>query len=44
MELHMQEIRSHVLLFAFAGAGAVAGGVIAVFLLGKVSAKPPWRR
>jgi len=44
MELHMQEIRSHVLLFAFAGAGAVAGGVIAVFLLGKMSARPPWQR
>lgn len=44
MELHMQEIRSHVYLFAFAGAGAVAGGVIAIFLLSKVSAKPPWQR
>jgi hypothetical protein len=44
MELHMQEIRTHVLLYAFASAGAVAGGVLAVFLLSKLSARPPWQR
>ncbi len=30
--------------FAFAGAASVAGGVLAVFLLGKIAKYPPWRR
>jgi hypothetical protein len=32
------------LLMIFAAAGAAAGGVIAVYLLGKLSKYPPWRR
>ncbi|HEU5134398.1 MAG TPA: hypothetical protein VFU13_04565 [Steroidobacteraceae bacterium] len=32
------------LVTLFAAAGAVAGGVIAVYLLGRLSKYPPWRR
>src|SRR5689334_7947963 len=32
------------LVMLFAAAGAAAGGVIAVYLLGRASRYPPWRR
>jgi len=32
------------LVMLFAAAGAVAGGVVAVYLLGRLSKYPPWRR
>ena len=33
-----------VLVMLFAAAAAVAGGVLAVWVLGKLSSHPPWRR
>jgi hypothetical protein len=33
-----------ILVMLFAAAGAVAGGVLAVLLLGKLAKYPPWRR
>jgi hypothetical protein len=40
---HSDEINV-VLLYTFAAAGAVAGGVLAVFLLSRLTRYPPWRR
>jgi ABC-type spermidine/putrescine transport system permease subunit II len=40
---HSDDINS-VLVALFAVAGAVAGGVLAVFLLSMVTRDPPWRR
>jgi len=44
LNVHPDQTGSLVLLFTFAGASAVAGGVIALWLLGKISGNPPWRR
>ena len=44
MDTHPQETGSFALFITFASASAVAGGVIAVWLLGKLSGNPPWRR
>jgi hypothetical protein len=44
LEIHAGQTGSLVLLFTFAGASAVAGGVIALWLLGKLSGNSPWRR
>jgi len=44
LEVHPEQSGTLVLLFTFAGASAVAGGVIALWLLGKMSGNPPWRR
>ncbi|HET9474939.1 MAG TPA: hypothetical protein VFO82_13660 [Steroidobacteraceae bacterium] len=44
MDSHPQETGSFALFLTFASASAVAGGVIAVWLLGKLSGNPPWRR
>ena len=35
---------SEAALMTFAAAGAAGGGVLGVYLLGKVSKYPPWRR
>jgi hypothetical protein len=39
-----QENASLLLLITFASASAVAGGAIAVWLLGRLSGSTPWRR
>ena len=44
LETHAEQTGSLVLLFTFAAASAVAGGVIAIWLLGKLSGNSPWRR
>jgi hypothetical protein len=44
MDTHPHENASLLLLLTFASASAVAGGAIAVWLLGKLSGIPPWRR
>jgi hypothetical protein len=44
LEIHPEQSGTLVLLFTFAGASAVAGGVIALWLLAKISGNPPWRR
>ncbi|HEX5160986.1 MAG TPA: hypothetical protein VFV88_04645 [Steroidobacteraceae bacterium] len=44
LEVHPDETGSVVMLLTFAGAAAVAGGVIALWLLGRMSGSPPWRR
>lgn len=43
LHLHSQETGSLLLLLAFASASAVAGGALAVWLLGRFSKYPPWR-
>jgi len=44
MAPHSQDNTSLALLLTFASAGAVAGGAISVWLLGKLTKHPPWRR
>ncbi len=44
MDVHPQEGGSLALLLTFASASAVAGGAVAVWLLGKISGNSPWRR
>src|SRR5262245_5769308 len=44
LDTHPHESASLALLLAFASVSAVAGGVIAVWLLGKLSGNSPWRR
>ena len=44
LDYHPQETSSAIYLYVFASAGAVGGGVLAVWLLGKFSKYPPWRR
>ena len=44
METRGQDEASFMLLLAFASASAVAGGAVAVWLLGKLSGDSPWRR
>ena len=44
MDVHPQESGSLLLLLTFASASAVAGGAIAIWMLGKLSGNPPWRR
>jgi hypothetical protein len=40
---HSADVNS-ILVMLFAVAGAAAGGVLAVLLLGKLARHPPWRR
>jgi hypothetical protein len=40
---HSSEV-TEMLVMTFAAAGAAAGGTIAVYLLGRLSRHPPWRR
>jgi hypothetical protein len=44
LNTHPQEDASLLLLLTFASASAVAGGAIALWLLGRISGSPPWRR
>ena len=44
MDVHPQEGGSLALLLTFASASAVAGGALAIWMLGKLSGNPPWRR
>ena len=44
LNTHPQENTSFLLLLTFASASAVAGGAIALWLLGKISGNSPWRR
>ena len=44
IELHVMEPGSAALVIAFATAGAVGAGVLAVYFLGRFAKYPPWRR
>jgi hypothetical protein len=44
IETHTTDPGSTTLLIAFATAGAVGVGVLAVYILGKLVSYPPWRR
>jgi sugar phosphate permease len=44
LDTHVSDPRSLTWMFAFASAGAVGCAVLAVFLLGRLSRYPPWRR
>ncbi len=44
IESQVMGLKSAELLIAFATAGAVGAGVLAVYVLGKLADYPPWRR
>lgn len=44
MSPHASDTPSMLWLFAFATAGAIGAGVLAVWTLGRFSRHPPWRR
>ena len=41
---HSEDLPQSVYLFSFAGLAGVAGGVLAVWLLGRISGQSLWRR
>jgi hypothetical protein len=44
MQTRTMDPESTAYLIAFATAGAIGGGVLAVYILGKFAKYPPWRR
>jgi len=44
IEVHASDVGSTFEIILFATAGAAGVGVFVVFLLGKVTGHPPWRR
>jgi hypothetical protein len=44
LQTRTMEFGSTALLIGFATAGAIGGGILAVYILGRFSKYPPWRR